>query len=745
MKKYFPLSVLLLACLFANPLLCAEDTVKTLKKEFNRIDKQVKGSVSPETLDGLLVSAVSLRTAAADCMVDQRKTLSELKDQQASALATESGGSDTAERIKLSFQARKTLETCETLNRQANVLVGELNKKQQQRLKGRLLTKQANIFVLLSEFDFEPFKLFKFKGVLGDLSEIKVSDFIFLGILLLVATAIGFGLRSKALKYERSLAVEEREGGTSGQLLRVILGKQALWLLPVYGLVLMALVYAGYSLTNSYSLTALVIAGLLSAFVMIRWIKQVLALELPDQITRFPILSLDVLVSILAVTYLLFESGFFEFVNIQFGDLLHIALFTATFVVLANIFRCFAGVFSREKISTVGFKVGVVLLLGLWLAEIVGFHNLVQYLIFGITGSLAALTLYRITRWMIRDALNAIDHGDGPIRDKARRIMGVEKGGPWPGLMWVRLFLTLGLVGLVGIALLHAWRVSSTGFSLVVEYLVDGFELGAMHVSPVKLLFGIFVIAVLLMVFRAVRQAADRSLKRSLVLDPAAREATITLLSYVGFAVAILMGLSAAGVNLSSLAFVAGALSLGIGFGLQNIVNNFVSGIILLFERPVRRGDWVKVGGTEGRVKKIRVRSTEIRTFDGSDVIVPNAEFISQQVSNVTLRDVHGRIIIPIGVAYGSDVRLVESLLNEVAEENLVVLKHFGDKSPKVLFRGFGDSALNFELRVFIQDVAKKLEIESELNFAVDEKFRSHSISIPFPQRDIHVIPGGAI
>ena len=208
---------------------------------------------------------------------------------------------------------------------------------------------------------------------------------------------------------------------------------------------------------------------------------------------------------------------------------------------------------------------------------------------------------------------------------------------------------------------------------------------------------------------------------------------------YSGITIALLVGLGVAGVEFQNLAIVAGALSVGIGFGLQNIVNNFVSGLILLFERPIRRGDWIVVGNTEGYVKRIRIRSTQIETFDHADVIVPNSELISSQVTNWMLSDQSGRARVPVGVAYGSDTEKVKTLLLEVAQEHEMVISG-DDKFPsRVLFMGFGDSSLNFELRVYIKNVDSRLRVISDLNFAIDRKFRANGVEIPFPKRDLYI------
>ena len=211
------------------------------------------------------------------------------------------------------------------------------------------------------------------------------------------------------------------------------------------------------------------------------------------------------------------------------------------------------------------------------------------------------------------------------------------------------------------------------------------------------------------------------------------------LLIYSFSAIGSLIALSAVGVDFSNLTLIASALSVGIGFGLKNVINNFTSGIVLLFERAVRVGDWVIVGQTEGIVDKINLRSTQIQTWDNADVIVPNADMISSQVINWTLEKPSGRIILNVDVAYGSDTKLVRKLLLDVAKFHPAVMLDGSVKEPIVLFLGFGDSALHLELRCFIRDIMDHIIVKSDLYFAIDDIFRKNAIEIPFPQRDLHV------
>jgi len=208
--------------------------------------------------------------------------------------------------------------------------------------------------------------------------------------------------------------------------------------------------------------------------------------------------------------------------------------------------------------------------------------------------------------------------------------------------------------------------------------------------------------------------------------------------AYAVSSIGFVLALGAAGIDLSRVTVLAGAFGVGIGFGLQNIVNNFISGLILLYERPIQIGDTVEVGTLTGEVKRIGIRSSTLRTFQGAEVIVPNASLIAEKVVNWTLSDRQRRIELPLGVAYGTDPQRVLEILLGVANASPEILK---DPPPLALFRGFGDSALNFELRVWT-GLAAYLEVHSRIAIAVNTALREAAIEIPFPQRDLHIKPG---
>ena len=209
-----------------------------------------------------------------------------------------------------------------------------------------------------------------------------------------------------------------------------------------------------------------------------------------------------------------------------------------------------------------------------------------------------------------------------------------------------------------------------------------------------------------------------------------------TLLHYTVLLFGFTLALSAAGMDFTRIALFAGAFSVGIGFGLQTVVNNFVSGLILLFERPIQIGDTIEIGATLGEVRRIGARSSTVRTVDGAEVIVPNANLIAEPVVNWTLSDRRRRVVVEVGVAYGTDPEIVLELLRSIGEVNPTVLD---EPAPEALFLGFGDSSLNFRLRVWIPRFEEGFQIQSQLGVAINTALRDAGIQIPFPQRDLHL------
>lgn len=366
-----------------------------------------------------------------------------------------------------------------------------------------------------------------------------------------------------------------------------------------------------------------------------------------------------------------------------------------------------------------------------------GYRELSAFMMRGVFGSLLLLGAFWVANLLVREFFEGLAAGERAWAQRARAVFGLSAETRIPALGWMRIFVFVALFGLLLLALLRLWGVPESG---LIALLSGGFSVGSLTIVPARIALALTIFALLLFLSGWFKARLTSRWLDKMPLERGARETMVTLSGYVGVALAILVALGVAGMEFSNLAIIAGALSVGIGFGLQNIVNNFVSGLILLFERPVRTGDWVVVGETEGYVKKISIRSTEIQTFDRAEVIVPNSDLISQQVTNYMLHDARGRVRIPVGVAYGSDVYKVRELLLKACSDHPLVISDGSAPMPKVLFRAFGESSLDFELRCYILNIDSRLDVISDLNFAINDLFREHDIEIPFPQRDVHII-----
>ncbi|MEO3431243.1 mechanosensitive ion channel domain-containing protein [Pelagibius sp. CAU 1746] len=363
-------------------------------------------------------------------------------------------------------------------------------------------------------------------------------------------------------------------------------------------------------------------------------------------------------------------------------------------------------------------------------AAFFGYADLADFLISNLLLSILILVAMAILRGLVRELIGAA------MRSNAvSNVLGLAHVLRNRLKFWLRFLLDTVLAIAAPVLIASIWFAPFGEYWAEARRLASGITIGGVTISFSDMVVALAVFAVLLALTRLGQRFLTNRVLPNTGFDIGVQNSLSAGLGYIGVIVAAAFGISALGIDLSNIALIAGALSVGIGFGLQAVVSNFVSGIILLIERPIKVGDWVLVGGNEGTVKRITVRSTELTTFQRASVIIPNSEFISTSVINWTHKDTYGRIEISIGVAYGSDVEKVREVLLDCANHHEKVLT---SPEPQVLFVNFGNSSLDFELRCFTNEVSYRLMISSDLRFAIDKAFREAGIEIPFPQHVIH-------
>jgi small-conductance mechanosensitive channel len=384
----------------------------------------------------------------------------------------------------------------------------------------------------------------------------------------------------------------------------------------------------------------------------------------------------------------------------------------------------------RRDLFSVGLQVGSLVLFAALLLLFAGFSNLANYLVRSSIATVFSLIIAFLLICLGNGCIEVFLNQPFVTRlgffSRFGKAFESRLKNLLKAILWIGVFLTLFQLWGIYASFGQAWEK-------IFEF---KFAIGELTLSLGRILVAALLIYLVVSGSWFIRAFLDGEVFPRRQLDRGARDAIKKLINYSLLLFGIMMAISLIGLNLTSLAFLTGALGIGVGFGLQNIVNNFVSGLMLLFERPFKVGDMVVVDNETGTVRKIGLRSTIIETFDRSELIVPNSLFISGKVTNWTRSNQIARVRITVGVAYGSDIEQVLSLLKEAAETEPRVLS---DPEPNPLFLRFGDSALEFELHFWIADVKDSLSVRSALCQEIASRFQAAGIEIPFPQRDLHL------
>ncbi|MBL1234282.1 MAG: mechanosensitive ion channel family protein [Rhodobiaceae bacterium] len=364
------------------------------------------------------------------------------------------------------------------------------------------------------------------------------------------------------------------------------------------------------------------------------------------------------------------------------------------------------------------------------ISSLLGYSQLSQFLF----GNLILTALLMAFFYSL--SLLAVEWIDiGMRQEKLQDRFQLTQDGGETTLFWLSGLIRFGVAALALIPISKAWGLPLEDIGVVIFNQLNGIQIGHATIGLTDFFDALIVFLIVWVLFRFAKRILRNNLLPQTRLDKGVQYSITTVFGYIGLITAILLAALAFGIELQNLIIIAGALSVGIGFGLQTIANNFVSGLILLFERPIKVGDLIEINDTLGHVTHINVRRTEVLTFQNAEVMIPNADLVSTSVVNWTHSDAIGRIEINIGVAYGTDTTQVKELLLQAAHSHPRIVRY---PLADVLFLDFGDSSLNFQLRCFTNAIASRITTLSDIRFEIDRLFREADIVIPFPQRTVH-------
>lgn len=377
------------------------------------------------------------------------------------------------------------------------------------------------------------------------------------------------------------------------------------------------------------------------------------------------------------------------------------------------------------------------ILMALLVVEWAGYYELFLSIAEALIWTILLLSGLLLSQWIIRTGIALFDDLQYPSARKARYYLGIRFNRDIHEYSLIKFSLFTILLYTGASLLMIIWGMPIVYIDGLADFFLSGFTLSNVTLVPARIIFALLIFSILSLAGRAL--SAYISHQFTVAAEKDTQVAMASIVSYICFAVSTLVSFLVAGINFTGLAIIAGALSVGIGFGLQHIANNFICGVILLIQKPVKPGDRVVIGNAEGFVRRIRILSTQISTMQREDIIIPNSDLVTQPITNYMFRDKLWRVSCFVGVKYGSDTELVKNLLLEVAAQHPEVIQETPN-APSALFKAFGESTLDFELRCIIKDVNRKRFVISDLNSAIDKSFKDNNITIAFPQRDLHIV-----
>jgi len=700
-----------------------EWTVESLEKEINKLD--------------------DIQTQAEKCVTHTQNEIDKINKALAKPAsevveAPKSPAESYEDKTKGSISQFQT--QCKLTILRTNDLSASLQKKQDSLTTSLLLQKNTSIAGILIQLSSNE-ATFAGDALTQIGSKIRegVKDYVF--ILLLTAVIgctflIGYRLKIHSL----SLLVTEKKRALFTALFSILYRRG-------YAILFAILASAAF-LIQSYLIEKLTLSAILSTmllgYIIINGLFYLIfsppypakaLIQLPGSIPRLFANRLFYLTSILFISAMIYQI-FYEMeiphLIIQLAIIIFWSLISISLISIISVITRIPKIFYDWKFvrhflnSFFNFFLFVIII-----AEWSGYHNLAVYLILNLGLSILLIFSTWIVHIIFRRIVQILE-----TNHRFRKSLGTRANKEVYELHVIRYTLNFVIWLVAIISFLNLWIISEVFFNHLINAFIHGFVFLNINIAPARIIFAILIFCTLSLLSRWLKTKVSQ--KSRDYIEEGAQVAIGTIVGYIGFAFSVLTALLIAGVNFTGLAIIAGALSVGIGFGLQSIANDLISGLILLIETPIKAGDRIKAGEVEGFVRRIRLRSTHIRTLSESDIFIPNSQIISSDLTNYVFYNQKWRIECFVGVAYGSDLELVRNLLLKVALTHPDVLKDKPDK-PSVFLKEFGNNSIDFELRCIIDHVNKKYRVHSELNFAIAKIFNENNITIPFPQQDLYI------